>query len=75
MTTEPTRPPVGTSASADYDRLLTRRPPSPIGSPNSANGEFPKGLMGPRRRHGETVWPARRLRPDVREGEHAPENQ
>jgi hypothetical protein len=78
MTTEPTRPPVGTSASADYDRLLTEATAIAYRiAEQLANGEFPKGLdWGHVGDMSETVAGLRVVSDRMfHEGEHAPENQ
>jgi hypothetical protein len=79
MTTEPTRAPVGTSASVDYDRLLTEA--TAIAdriAEELANGAFPKGLdWGNVGDMAETVRGLRLVSDRMfGEGEHAPaENQ
>ncbi len=78
MTTEPTRPPVGTSAGADYDRLLTEATAIAYRIADQlANGEFPKGLdWGHVGGMGETVRGLRAISDRMfAEGEYAPENQ
>ena len=79
MTTEPTRAPVGTSASADYDRLLTEATAIAYRiAEELANGEFPKGLnWGNVGDMAETVRGLRQVSDRMfAEGEFAPaENQ
>ena len=78
MTTDPIRPPVGTSASADYDRLLIEATAIAYRiAEELANGEFPKGLdWGNVGDMTETVRGLRQVSDRMfSEGDDAPENQ
>jgi hypothetical protein len=78
MTTNTTRAPIGTSASADYDRLLIEATAIAYRiAEQLANGEFPKGLdWGNVGDMAETVKGLREVSDRMfAEGEHAPENQ
>lgn len=78
MTTEPIRPPVGTSASAAFDRLLSEATAIAYRiAEELANGEFPKGLdWGDVGDMAETVAGLRQVSDRMfGEGEYAPESQ